>query len=83
MIPPVFKIGNFLNNFGMRKLRQNIFILLLLTSHWAATGEGRGASMEISVRPTFNGENLQLDSLLYDNAAGEPLSVPRLDYFLR
>jgi cytochrome c peroxidase len=40
------------------------------------------ASLEISIRHTFNGEPLLLDSLRYQNAAGETLSVTRLSYLL-
>jgi cytochrome c peroxidase len=41
-----------------------------------------GASLELSVCPTFNGEPLLLDSLRYTNPAGETLSVTRLSYLL-
>jgi cytochrome c peroxidase len=41
-----------------------------------------GASLEVLVRPAFNGEPLLLDSLRYRNAAGETLSVGRLSYLL-
>jgi len=40
------------------------------------------SSLEISIRHTFNGEPLQLDSLRYQNAAGERLSVTRVSYLL-
>ena len=40
------------------------------------------ATLEIAIRPTFNGEPLRLDSLRYQNAAGETLSVTRLSYLL-
>ncbi len=38
--------------------------------------------LEISVRHTFNGEPLLLDSLRYQNAAGETLSFTRVSYLL-
>jgi cytochrome c peroxidase len=40
------------------------------------------SSLQIDVRPSFNGEPLILDSLRYQNAAGESLSVTRLSYLL-
>lgn len=48
---------------------------------WFA-GAGWGATLEIAVRHTFQGEPLLLDSLRYQNAAGETLSVTRLSYLL-
>ncbi len=41
-----------------------------------------GAALELTVRHTFNGDPLLLDSLRYQNAAGETLSVTRLSYLL-
>ncbi len=41
-----------------------------------------GAALEITLRPTFNGDPLLLDSLRYENAAQETLSVTRLSYLL-
>lgn len=38
--------------------------------------------LEITVDPVFNGESLRLDSLRYQTAAGETLSVTRLSYLL-
>src|SRR5438477_331983 len=40
------------------------------------------ATIEVAVRHTFNGEPLRLDSLRYQNAAGETLSFTRLSYLL-
>ena len=40
------------------------------------------ARLEITVAPQFQGEPLRLDSLCYQNAAGETLSVSRLSYLL-
>ena len=40
------------------------------------------AVLEITVRPTFNGDSLSLDSPRYQNAAGETLSFTRLSYLL-
>jgi cytochrome c peroxidase len=42
----------------------------------------RAATLQVEVRPTFNGEPLLLDSLRYQNAAGETLSISRLSYLL-
>lgn len=41
-----------------------------------------GAALEVAVRHTFHGEPLLLDSLRYENAARETLSVTRLSYLL-
>ena len=43
---------------------------------------GSGATLEIAVRHEFNGEPLLLDSLRYQNSAGETLSFTRLSYLL-
>jgi cytochrome c peroxidase len=40
------------------------------------------ASLELSIRHTFNGEPLQLDAVRYQNAAGEAFSVTRASYLL-
>lgn len=40
------------------------------------------ANLEITIEPVFNGEPLRLDSLSYDTAARETLSVTRLSYLL-
>jgi cytochrome c peroxidase len=40
------------------------------------------ASLEITIEPVFNGEPLRLDSLRYETAARETLSVTRLSYLL-
>ena len=52
-------------------------LTLLLHVHAAC-----GAALEIAVRHTFNGDLLLLDSLRYQNAAGETLSFTRLSYLL-
>ncbi len=41
-----------------------------------------GATLEVTVRPTFHGESLRLDALRYENSARETLSVTRLSYLL-
>ena len=41
-----------------------------------------GAALEIAVRHTFGGDPLLLDSLRYENAAGETLSFTRVSYLL-
>jgi cytochrome c peroxidase len=56
--------------------------LLVLAVIALAAGPASGASLEISIRHTFNGEPLLLDSLRYQNCAGETLSVTRLSYLL-
>ncbi len=43
---------------------------------------GSGATLEVTMRHTFNGNPLLLDSLRYANAAGETLSFTRLSYLL-
>ncbi|MEO8617431.1 MAG: MbnP family protein [Luteolibacter sp.] len=53
-------------------------IIALLVAETAAFG----STLEISVNPTFNGDPLFLDSLRYQNAVGETLSVTRLSYLL-
>jgi cytochrome c peroxidase len=40
------------------------------------------ANLEITIAPVFNGEPLRLDSLRYQNSAGETLSVTRLSYLI-
>lgn len=47
-----------------------------------AAGVGWGTTLEVAVRNTFNGEPMMLDSLRYQNAAGETLSVTRLSFIL-
>ena len=54
-------------------------MLLALAFHLHAAS---GAVLEVSVRHTFNGEPLLLDSLRYENTAHETLSVTRLSYLL-
>ena len=41
-----------------------------------------GATLGVTMRHTFGGEPLQLDSLRFKNATGETLSVTRLSYLL-
>ena len=48
----------------------------------ALAATASGASLEIAVRHTFNGDPLLLDSLRYENAGRETLSVTRLSYLL-
>ena len=42
----------------------------------------RAADLEVTIEPVFNGEPLRLDSLRYENAAGETQSFTRLSYLL-
>lgn len=46
------------------------------------TGVAGGTTLELVVRNTFNGEPLILDSLRYENGAGETLAVTRLSMLL-
>lgn len=57
------------------------FAMVFTATAWVV-GAGWGATLEIAVRHTFQGEPLLLDSLRYQNAAGETLSVTRLSYLL-
>ena len=53
-----------------------------LAAFLALTSPAFAASLEITVEPVFNGEPLRLDSLRYENAAGETLSFTRLSYLV-
>jgi cytochrome c peroxidase len=55
------------------------FVALLFLSTAVAA---RAARLEITVAPRYKGDPLQLDSLRYQNAAGETLAVTRLSYLL-
>ena len=59
-------------------MRHTVAILALVLAAQAAWG----SALEIAVRHTFNGEPLLQDSLRYESAAGETLSVTRLSYLL-
>ncbi len=48
----------------------------------AASARAAESTLALVIRPAFNGEPLLLDSLRYQNAAGETLSVTRLSYLL-
>ncbi len=56
-----------------------LIALLALVLHVHAAS---GTTLEIAVRHTFGGESLLLDSLRYENAAGETLSFTRVSYLL-
>jgi cytochrome c peroxidase len=58
--------------------------LILLLGFLAASGfaAARGTVLELEVQPRFGGSPLLLDSLRYENSAGEILSVTRLSYLL-
>ena len=49
---------------------------------WALLASASGATLEVAMRHVFNGDVLLLDSLRYENAARETLSVTRLSYLL-
>lgn len=57
-------------------------LFAVLTAGLFSLQTALGATLEIAVRHTFNGEPLLLDSLRYQNAAGETLSATRLSYLL-
>ena len=63
----------------MKTNRQTRPILLALVF---ASIFAQGAVLEISVRHTFTGEPLLLDSLRYQNSAAETLSFTRVSYLL-
>ena len=48
----------------------------------AGLAPASAVTLEVAVRPTFNGDPLRLDSLSCQNGAGETLSVTRLSYLL-
>ncbi len=56
--------------------------LALLCAIAALVVPASAATLEITIRPTFNGDPLRLDSLRYQNGAGETLSISRLSYLL-
>lgn len=62
----------------MKRLLHAALAALLL----APAGSARAARLEITITPQFVAEPLLLDSLRYQNAAGETLSVSRLSYLL-
>ena len=62
----------------MKQILHRIALLAILLSGSAA----HTAELEINVQHTFNGDPLLLDSLRYQNAAGETISVTRLSYLL-
>src|ERR1700733_464724 len=50
---------------------------------WIVTGPGAfGSALESAGRPALHGDLLLLDSLLFQNGAGETISVTRLSYLL-
>jgi cytochrome c peroxidase len=61
----------------MRILDGSILLILLMTHPMVDA-----ARLEVSIDPVFNGEPLRLDSLRYQTAADETLSVTRLSYLL-
>jgi cytochrome c peroxidase len=63
----------------MRKFLCPLAVMLALGFHSLAVS---AATIEIAVQNKFNGAPLLLDSLRYQNAAGETLSVTRLSYLL-
>ena len=63
-------------------IRHNAGLIFLLAGMALVAPVSFGASLEIAVRHTFGAEPLRLDSLRYQNAASETLSVTRLSYLL-
>jgi cytochrome c peroxidase len=57
-------------------------ILVFTGLFLAGPNRSAASSLELTIRPVFNGAPLLLDSLRYPNAAGETLSVTRLSYLL-
>ena len=57
-------------------------LALLLVALSIACAPAHGAALNLEMRHAWNGEGLLLDSLRYENAAGETLSVTRLSYLL-
>ncbi len=64
---------------GHVKFRLRILAILTLALLLQAA---TGAVLEIATRHTFNGDPLLLDSLRYQNSAGETLSFTRVSYLL-
>ena len=60
-------------------VHQLLFAVLTLV---LSAGTGCAGTLEIAVRNTFNGQPLLLDSLRYENGAGETLAVTRLSMLL-
>ena len=60
-------------------LRLALSLLLLLIARRAPAS---AATLDIEVRHTFGDQALRLDSLRYENAAGEMLSLTRVSYLL-
>ncbi len=63
---------------GARRSARAVFAFALL---WLTHCCG-AASLELSIRHTFNGEPLQLDAVRYQNAAGEAFSITRASCLL-
>jgi cytochrome c peroxidase len=61
------------------RLHVSLFLLAVIN---CVTSIASAASLELDFRPVFKGDPLILDSLRYQNAAGESLSVSRLSYLL-
>ncbi len=59
-------------------LRRAAALLLALT----ASGLAAASSLELSLRPVFNGDPLLLDSLRYQNSAGETVSFSRISFLI-
>jgi cytochrome c peroxidase len=63
-------------------MRRLFLSLIVMAALGCKGGTASGSVLEIAVQSKFNGEPLLLDSLRYQNAAGETLSVTRLSYLL-
>jgi cytochrome c peroxidase len=66
----------------MRTTRYPVALIILMAGLSFAPREVIAVSLQITIRNTFKGEPLLLDSLRYQNARGERLSVTRLSYLL-
>ena len=67
---------------SMSSLRIHRSLGAAFLASWLGAGVVAGATLEIAVRNTFNGEPLMLDSLRYENGAGETLAVTRISMLL-
>jgi len=63
-------------------MRKFLFLIAVILVCGGFAFFASATTLEIAVQSKFNGEPLLLDSLRYQNAAGETLSVTRLSYLL-
>src|SRR5262245_37376070 len=58
------------------------FLAPLMMALAVSPDPSRGSELDVAIRHTFAGQELQLNSLRYINAAGESFSITRLSYLL-